>query len=64
MPIGNGRLGCMVHGRPGTELLCLNEDSVWYGGPQNRTPKDALKNLPELRKLVRQGRHEEAEKLV
>ncbi|KAI5203651.1 hypothetical protein E4T39_04136 [Aureobasidium subglaciale] len=64
LPIGNGRLGCMIHGRTGTELLCLNEDSVWYGGPQDRVPKDALKNLPKLRELVREGRHTEAEKLV
>ncbi|KAI5213286.1 hypothetical protein E4T46_04031 [Aureobasidium subglaciale] len=64
LPIGNGRLGCMIHGRTGTELLCLNEDSVWYGGPQDRVPKDALRNLPKLRELVREGRHTEAEKLV
>lgn len=64
LPIGNGRLGCMIHGRTGTELLCLNEDSVWYGGPQDRTPRDALKNLPRLRELVRRNQHAEAGKLV
>lgn len=64
LPIGNGRLGAMIHGRTGTELLCLNEDSVWYGGPQDRVPKDALAHLPKLRELVREGKHAEAEKLV
>ncbi|KAG9570096.1 glycoside hydrolase family 95 protein, partial [Aureobasidium melanogenum] len=64
LPVGNGRLGCMVHGRTGTELLCLNEDSVWYGGLQNRVPQDALKHLPKLRELVREGHHAQAEKLV
>ncbi|THZ06980.1 hypothetical protein D6C91_10328 [Aureobasidium pullulans] len=64
LPIGNGRLGAMIHGRTGTELLCLNEDSVWYGGPQDRVPKDALAHLPKLRDLVREGKHAEAEKLV
>ncbi|KAG9635839.1 glycoside hydrolase family 95 protein, partial [Aureobasidium melanogenum] len=64
LPIGNGRLGCMVHGRTGIELLCLNEDSVWYGGRQNRVPQDALKHLPKLRELVREGHHAQAEKLV
>lgn len=64
LPIGNGRLGAMIHGRTGTELICLNEDSVWYGGPQDRVPKDALAHLPELRELVREGKHAEAEKLV
>ncbi|KAG9512463.1 glycoside hydrolase family 95 protein, partial [Aureobasidium melanogenum] len=64
LPVGNGRLGCMVHSRTGTELLCLNEDSVWYGGPQNRVPQDALKHLPKLRELVREGHHAQAEKLA
>ncbi|KUI65246.1 Alpha-L-fucosidase 2 [Cytospora mali] len=64
LPIGNGRLGAMSHGRTSTELLQLNEDSVWYGGPQDRTPRDALRNLPKLRQLIREGRHSEAEELV
>ncbi|KAH8424075.1 glycoside hydrolase family 95 protein [Aspergillus melleus] len=64
LPVGNGRLGAMVYGRTDTELLQLNEDSVWYGGPQSRTPTDALRHLPQLRELIRNGDHEEAEKLV
>jgi len=64
LPIGNGRLGAMVYGRTDTELLQLNENSVWYGGPISRTPKDALRNLPLLRQLIRTGNHAEAEKLV
>jgi hypothetical protein len=64
LPIGNGRLGAMVYGRTTTELLQLNENSVWYGGPEDRTPCDALKNLPRLRSLIRAGDRAEAEKLV
>lgn len=64
LPVGNGRLGAMVHGRTTTEILQLNEDSVWYGGPQDRTPRDAFRNLPLLRHLIREGRHAEAEELV
>ncbi|KAL5043772.1 hypothetical protein BDW71DRAFT_199500 [Aspergillus fruticulosus] len=64
LPVGNGRLGAMVYGRTDTELLQLNEDSVWYGGPQNRLPEDALKSLPHLRELIREGAHKEAERLV
>lgn len=64
LPIGNGRLGAMVYGRTDTELLQLNENSLWYGGPQDRTPRDALKNLPRLRELIRAESHAEAEKLV
>ncbi|KAF3769501.1 family 95 glycoside hydrolase [Cryphonectria parasitica EP155] len=64
LPIGNGRLGAMVHGRTDTELLQLNEDSVWYGGPQDRKPRDALQKLPLLRQLIREERHAEAEELI
>ena len=64
LPVGNGRLGCMLHGRTTTELYQLNEDSVWYGGPQDRTPRDARRHLPKLRELIRAGKHSDAEKLV
>lgn len=64
LPIGNGRLGAMVYGRTTIELLQLNEDSVWYGGPLDRTPRDALKNLPRLRELIRSEQHQQAEDLV
>ncbi|KAF7556802.1 hypothetical protein G7Z17_g1157 [Cylindrodendrum hubeiense] len=64
LPIGNGRLGCMIHGRPSTELWQLNEDSVWYGGPQERTPSGASKHLATLRQLIRDAKHAEAEELV
>ncbi|MBQ5311413.1 MAG: glycoside hydrolase N-terminal domain-containing protein, partial [Oscillospiraceae bacterium] len=29
LPVGNGRLGGMIYGRPSDELICLNEDSIW-----------------------------------
>ncbi|KAL4921901.1 Six-hairpin glycosidase-like protein [Aspergillus aurantiobrunneus] len=64
IPVGNGRLGAMVYGRTDTELLQLNEDSVWYGGPRNRLPEDSLEHLPLLRELIRKGAHKEAEQVV
>jgi len=64
LPIGNGRLGAMVYGRTTTELLQLNENSVWFGGPQERTPPDALTNLPRLRELIRSEQHQAAEDIT
>ncbi|KFZ15535.1 hypothetical protein V501_02666 [Pseudogymnoascus sp. VKM F-4519 (FW-2642)] len=64
LPVGNGRLGAMVYGRTDVELMQLNEDSVWHGGPMDRTPKDALRMLPKLRQLIRDESHEEAEALI
>jgi len=31
LPIGNGRLGCMVHGGIGQENIQFNEDTLWLG---------------------------------
>ncbi|KAJ5749023.1 uncharacterized protein N7511_010719 [Penicillium nucicola] len=64
LPVGNGRLGAMVYGRTDTEMLQLNEDSVWYGGPQHRNPRDALGFLPGLREAIRAENHVEAEKIA
>lgn len=64
LPLGNGRLGGMVHGRTDTEMIQLNEATVWFGGRQQRTPEDARNNLPALRESIRQGDHAKAEKLV
>ncbi|WP_137174375.1 glycoside hydrolase N-terminal domain-containing protein [Massilia sp. HP4] len=33
LPVGNGRLGAMVFGRAGEELIQLNEATLWSGGP-------------------------------
>lgn len=64
LPIGNGRLGAMIYGGTSEEKLQLNEDSVWYGGPRDRNNEDALPHLPEIRKLIMEGRLQEAEELA
>ncbi len=63
LPVGNGRFGGMVYGTPYTELVQLNEDSVWYGGPMDRNNPSALENLPEIRRLIFAGRIKEAQEL-
>ncbi len=63
LPIGNGRLGGMVFGRPYTEYVTLNEDSVWYGGYVDRNNPDALQNLPRIRELIFAGKIREAQEL-
>lgn len=64
LPIGNGRLGAMVRGTTNTDRLWLNEDSVWYGGPQNRVNPSAKASLPKIRQLIEENRVNEAEKLI
>lgn len=63
LPIGNGRLGGMIYGKPYTELIQLNEDSVWYGGPMCRNNPSAKKYLSQIRKLIFEGRIGEAQDL-
>lgn len=63
LPIGNGRLGGMVFGGCWTERIQLNEDSVWYGGPRNRINPSAKEKLPEIRRLIFEGKIQEAQEL-
>ena len=64
LPIGNGRLGAMVFGGVKTELLKLNEDSMWYGGPMNRINPDARETVLKVRSLIREGKIADAERLA
>lgn len=64
LPLGNGRLGAMVFGNPGTERLQLNEDTIWAGGPHDSSNPEALAALPEVRRLVFEDRWTEAQDLI
>ena len=44
LPIGNGRLGAMIFGRPDSELIQLNEQTLWTGGPVNLNPNPEAPN--------------------
>ena len=64
LPVGNGRLGAMVFGRPLQERLQLNEDTLWAGGPY-RFDNPAFKTaLPRVRALIDEGKFEAARDLV
>ena len=52
LPVGNGRLGAMIFGDPSSELLQLNEATLWSGGPINANPNPAA---PELLKEIREA---------
>lgn len=52
-PVGNGRLGAMVFGRVDKELLQLNEETLWSGGPVDLNPNpEAAGVLPEVREAL------------
>lgn len=64
LPVGNGRLGAMVFGRLGQERLQLNEDTLWAGAPYTPHNPEALAALPEVRRLIAEGRFTEARDLA
>ena len=50
LPVGNGRLGAMVFGGAGEELIQLNESSLWSGGPVHEDVNPAAPSyLPQVR---------------
>jgi alpha-L-fucosidase 2 len=63
LPVGNGRLGAMVYGGIAKEHIQLNEDTIWNGKRRDRINPEALKTLPEVRRLLFEGKPREAEAL-
>ena len=63
LPVGNGRLGGMVFGEIAKEHIQLNDDTVWNGRKRDRLNPEALKALPEVRRLLFEGKPSEAEAL-
>lgn len=59
-PVGNGRLGAMVFGRTDQEQIQVNEDTYWSGGPYSTVVKGGAQVLPELQKLIFDGKYKEA----
>lgn len=63
LPLGNGGLGAMVYGGVPAERIQLNDDTLWSGGPKNGDNPEALKVLPEIRRLILDGKFAEAHQL-
>jgi alpha-L-fucosidase 2 len=65
LPVGNGRLGGMVFGGVQKERIQLNEVSLWSGEPRPDADRpDAWKQLPEIRKLLSDGKYNQAASLT
>jgi len=64
IPLGNGRLGASLFGGVAEERIVLNESGMWSGSPQDADRPDAHKALPEIRRLLLEGKNFEAEALV
>jgi alpha-L-fucosidase 2 len=63
-PVGNGRIGGMIFGGVQEERIALNEITLWSGGRQDADRPEAYKVLPEIRRLLFEGRNAEAQEIL
>ena len=64
LPIGNSHLGAMVYGQTDGEVIQLNEETFWSGSPHDNNSQESLEYLPEVRRLIFEGKEAEAHKLI
>ena len=64
LPVGNGVMGGMVFGTPAVEHIQLNEETIWAGQPNNVINPNAKAALPEVRRLIFEGKYKEAQDLA
>ena len=62
--LGNGRLGAALGGGPRRETIRLNEETIWSRRAAEHLNPDAKRVLPEVRRLLLEGRPTEAEYLA
>jgi alpha-L-fucosidase 2 len=60
LPLGNGKLGAMLHGTPEKEQLRLNEESLWAGCPEDPIPENAKMHYAKFQELNLNGEYDEA----
>lgn len=63
LPMGNGRLGVMVYGKPSHEHIQLNDDSLWPADLGWDEPAGDEKDLEKIRELLFKGKNGEADDL-
>ena len=64
LPLGNSRIGAMVYGGTDCEVIQLNEETFWSGGPHDNNSSSSLQHLEEVRTLIFEGREKEAEDVI
>ncbi|MEO6520967.1 MAG: glycoside hydrolase N-terminal domain-containing protein [Mucilaginibacter sp.] len=64
LPIGNGSLGGMIFGGVNSDHIQFNEQTLWTGAPRKYQREGAASYLPQIRKLLFEGKQAEAEALA
>ena len=63
LPLSNGRLAAMVPGGVRNEVISLNDESLWSGSPYDPNNPDGPQILPQIRKLLLEGKLVQAQQL-
>ena len=63
-PLGNGHLGMMPDGGIDKETIVLNDITLWSGAPSDDSNPLALESLPEIQRLLKEGKNDEAQNLM
>lgn len=64
LPLGDGRLGMMPDGGIFNERIVLNEITMWSGSEFDYSNPEASTSLPEIRKLLIEGKNKEAQDMM
>ena len=64
LPLGNGRLGIMPDGGIEKENIVLNDITLWSGKVADYSNPKAKESLPEIQRLLLEGKNHEAQELV
>ena len=64
LPLGNGRLGIMPDGGIEKENIVLNDITLWSGKVADYSNPKAKDALPEIQRLLLEGKNYEAQELV
>ena len=64
LPVGNGRLGCMVFGEIENEQIQLNEESLWAGPPVPENRPGAWRSIKQAQELIFKGEYINAGQLM
>ena len=64
LPIGNGSFGAMIYGDTKEELIKLNHDTFWRGGPSDWNNPQAKTIFPKVKKALKENNHILADSLA
>lgn len=64
LPIGNGKLGATIFGRPDYEKIVINDESLYSRYPKDENNYGANAYLPQIRRLIFEDRIKEAEAII